>query len=106
MSLILLVALQIAILFLLPLWWATAILSFLWTLFRLPKGRQTALFFFAAGLLSWGGTALYYQLAGKGLLSEQMAEMFHLPTPLLLLLTAVLGGLLSMLGGLVPTSKK
>ncbi len=105
MALILLAALQIAALFLLPIWWSTAALSFLWAVFRLPKGRPTALFFFLAGLLSWGGAALYYHLAGKGLLTKQMAEVFHLPTPLLLLLTAVLGGLLSMLSGLVPPAK-
>ena len=94
---------QVAALLWIPLWWSGLLISFLWALSPLPKGFGTGkselLFFFLAGVLSWGLTALWFHLRNEGLLTAQMGELFHLPAAALLLITALLGGVLSMLGG-------
>ncbi|HHJ50265.1 MAG TPA: hypothetical protein ENJ88_05090 [Phaeodactylibacter sp.] len=94
---------QAAALLWVPLWWSGLLISFLWALSPLPKalgpGKNSLLFFFLAGALSWGLMALWFHLRNQGLLTVQMGELFHLPATALLLITALLGGVLSMLGG-------
>lgn len=59
---------------------------------------------FLALFLLWGGQALYIHFANDGILSTRIAEMLGVGSPyLVILITGVLGGLVSGLAALTGT---
>jgi hypothetical protein len=53
------------------------------------------------GMLLWGGLAVWADAANAGILSARIAAVFGASVGMLKLITAVLGGLLAGLGGLL-----
>ncbi len=81
-------------------WWATgglAMLTALWI--KIKPGLSFWAGFLAVALL-WGGYAAWLSWANEGILAARMGALFGLSGGLLLLVTALIGGLLGGLGAL------
>lgn len=85
--------------FLLP-WYVCAIVAFIIVLWLGKTGWNSFLqCFFATGLL-WLFYAVYLHFQGGGILTSRISAMMNLPGMVLLLLTALIGGIVGGLGGL------
>lgn len=86
-------------------WWFIAIIAAI-VCFLVPARSFPAFFYgFLAGILLWGGLALEKDWANNHLLSIQIGKLFNGVSPIvLILITAVLGGLISGLGALTGSS--
>lgn len=81
--------------------WSLALAGFIVAMFVGGKGRIAFLYGALAGCLLWGGYALSIDLANEGLLSSQFGKLFGgLGRPVMLLITTLIGGLLSGLGAM------
>ena len=88
-------------------WWSIALpgLFFGWW-FNKNAGTSFVLGFLALFLL-WGGQALYIHIANEAILSSRIAEMLQIGSPLLVvLITGVLGGLVSGMATLTGSLMK
>lgn len=82
-------------------WWSIAIPGLVFGWWFNEKAGPSFVFGFLALFILWGGQALYIHLANDGILSTRIAEMLQVGSPLLvILLTGVLGGLVSGLATL------
>lgn len=98
---LLLLVLSIALQWVLP-WWVLAVSSFVLAFWLAQKAGVAFWAGFGGIALGWLGFSLFYHLRNDGLLTSRVATLFTLPHPLLLLLvTALLGGLV---GGLAALS--
>lgn len=80
----------------LPWWIITPVAAILAWLLKLTP-RQAFVASLCAGLLLWGGYALYLD---NGILSSRLGAMMGgLPSALIFLLTSLVGGLLAAMGG-------
>ncbi|MFQ5652198.1 MAG: hypothetical protein ACE5IY_19895 [bacterium] len=83
-------------------WWSVALAAFLVGGWRGKGGWQTWIDGFAGIALLWLGSATWIHWQSGGILTRRVGEMLHLPAPfLVLILTAVLGG---VVGGLAAVS--
>src|SRR4030095_6373350 len=84
-------------------WWSMMIVSFLLALFLGRKGGQAFLAgFFGCGIV-WLMMALFIQLATGDLLTNRIADLFTLPSPMLLFIVtffvaAIAGGMAALTG--------
>jgi hypothetical protein len=87
--------------YLLP-WWAVAIVIFLVTLFMGKTSGRTFLSGFAAVFISWAVLALFKTIPNDNLLAKKVAVLFPLGGNwvLLLLITAIIGGLVGGMSAL------
>lgn len=82
-------------------WWSIAIPGLVLGYQFKPKNRAAFGWGFLALFLLWGGQALYIHFANEGILSSRIAEMLGVGSPyLVILVTAVLGGIVSGLATL------
>lgn len=82
-------------------WWSIALPGLILGYLLKPKPLAAFGLGFAALFLLWGGQALYIHIANAGILSTRIAGLLHLGQPLLVvLLTGVIGGLVSGLAAL------
>ncbi|HBX67591.1 MAG TPA: hypothetical protein DEG32_16070, partial [Balneolaceae bacterium] len=96
MLLTILVLISAFILNLLLPWWGIVIPGLVFGYYFNEKGLTSFGLGFLALFLLWGGQALYIHIANDGILSTRIAEMLQVGSPLLVvLITGVLGGLLS-----------
>ncbi|MEP1152419.1 MAG: hypothetical protein ABJH08_11885 [Balneola sp.] len=90
-------------------WWGIAITGLVLGFQMKPKSGKAFGIGFLALFLLWGGQALYTHLVNDGILSTRIAEMLGVGSPLLVvLITGVLGGLISglaVLSGSLLTNK-
>lgn len=101
MLFILIALLSFVLQFFLP-WWIIAVVAFgiaAW------KGRSTKDAFFsgfAAIVLVWTAKSLFTHIQTEGILTDRIATLFNLPSPVLLIIvTALVGGLV---GGIAALS--
>lgn len=92
-------------------WWGIAITGLILGFQLKPKSGTAFGYGFLALFLLWGGQALYIHFANDGILSTRIAEMLGVGSPyLVVLITGVLGGLVSGLavlsGGLLNYKNK
>lgn len=77
-------------------WWGIAITGLILGFQMKPKPGAAFGYGFLALFLLWGGQALYIHFANDGILSTRIAEMLGVGSPyLVVLITGVLGGLVS-----------
>ena len=77
-------------------WWGIAITGLILGFQMKPKSGVAFGYGFLALFLLWGGQALYIHFANDGILSTRIAEMLGVGSPyLVVLITGVLGGLVS-----------
>lgn len=82
-------------------WWSIAIPGLIFGYWFNHKALPSFYWGFLALFLLWGGQALYIHLANDGILSSRIAEMLSVGSPILVvLITGILGGLLSGLATL------
>lgn len=82
-------------------WWTIAIVCFAVGLTFLDKGTEAALIGFVSVFLIWGVMAIYKSFQNNFVLLDRMSELLPVHNPwLLLLATAVLGGLIGMLSAM------
>src|SRR5687768_10092064 len=94
---LLLLILSFALQWVLP-WWILVILAFALAFWLANKAGSAFWAGFLGISMGWLGLSLFYHIHNDGLLTSRVATLFTLPQPwLLLLVTALLGGLL---GGL------
>lgn len=90
-------------------WWGIAITGLVLGFQMKPKSGKAFGIGFLALFLLWGCQALYTHLVNDGILSTRIAEMLGVGSPLLVvLITGVLGGLISglaVLSGSLLTNK-
>jgi len=82
-------------------WWSVAIPGLIFGYLFSQKAFSSFGWGFLALFLLWGGQALYTHLANDGILTSRIAEMLSLGSPILIvLITGILGGLVSGLAAL------
>lgn len=82
-------------------WWIVVVLAGLLAMLIKLKPTTSFLAGFLGVALLWGGYATYLDVLNEGVLSSRIGEMFGgLNSVLLILATAIFGGLLGGLGGL------
>ncbi|MTI87631.1 MAG: hypothetical protein FH748_06645 [Balneolaceae bacterium] len=82
-------------------WWSIAIPGLIFGYVFNKKGRASFGWGFLALFLLWGGQAFYIHIANDGVLSSRIAEMLNAGSPFaVILVTAVVGGLVSGLAAL------
>ena len=82
-------------------WWSIAIPGLILGYQFNPKSGAAFGWGFLALFLLWGGQALYIHFANDGILSTRIAEMLGVGSPyLVILITGILGGLVSGLATL------
>lgn len=82
-------------------WWSIAIPGLIFGYLLNEKPAASFGWGFLALFLLWGGHALYIHFANDGILSSRIAEMLSVGSPLLVvLITGILGGLVSGLAAL------
>ncbi|MGV3586075.1 MAG: hypothetical protein ACO1OF_03645 [Adhaeribacter sp.] len=97
---LLLLVLSFALQWVLP-WWILAVVAFVLAFWLAKKGNGAFLAGFGAIFLGWLGLSLFFHLRNDGILTSRVATLFTLPQPwLLLLVTAVVGGLVGGLAAL------
>lgn len=82
-------------------WWTSAIVGFL-AVILYQKDLSGSAFWIPgiAGALAWIALTAWQDLANEQILSEKMAQLFHLPSPYLLwLLEGLIGFITTGLGG-------
>ena len=88
-------------------WWGIAITGLILGFQLKPKSGTAFGYGFLALFLLWGGQALYIHFANGGILSTRIAEMLGVGSPILVvLITGILGGLVSGLAVLSGTLLK
>ncbi len=88
-------------------WWSIAIPGLILGYQFNPKAGAAFGWGFLALFLLWGGQALYIHFANDGILSTRIAEMLGVGSPyLVILITGILGGLVSGLATLTGTLLK
>ncbi len=92
-------------------WWSIAIPGLIFGYIFNKKAFTSFGWGFLALFLLWGGQALYIHIANDGILSTRIAEMLSVGSPILvILITAILGGMVSGLatltGSLANLSEK
>ncbi|WP_295651382.1 hypothetical protein [uncultured Mucilaginibacter sp.] len=86
--------------FVLP-WWTIAIISFLMALFIAKTSRHAFWSGFVAIFIVWIVVALFKSVPNDHILAKRVAAVFHLPHWILLLLvTALIGGLVAGMSAL------
>ena len=82
-------------------WWTVSVVPFLVFIWRpLPSFRAFLISFIAIALL-WFAYGLYLHISSDGAMSNRIAQIFSLPNGILLLLvTALVGGLAGGFSGL------
>lgn len=86
-------------------WWSIAIPGLIFGYMFKQKGLASFAWGFLALFLLWGGQALYIHFANDGILSTRIATMLGVGSPyLVILITGVLGGLVSGLATLTGSS--
>lgn len=89
------------------LWWSIAIPGLILGYQFNPKAGAAFGWGFLALFLLWGGQALYIHFANDSILSTRIAEMLGVGSPyLVILITGILGGLVSGLATLTGTLLK
>ena len=87
--------------FFLP-WWIIAVVAFGVALWKASSGGNAFLSGFLAIVLVWTVMAGFIHIHTEGILSNKIAALFYLPSPLLLIIiTAFIGGLV---GGMAALS--
>ncbi len=82
-------------------WWILVVVSFVLAFWLAHKAGAAFLAGFGGIALGWLGLSLFYHLRNDGLLTSRVATLFTLPQPwLLLLVTAIVGGLVGGLAAL------
>lgn len=82
-------------------WWSIAIPGLILGYLFEPKTVKAFGFGFLALFILWGGQAWYIHIANGGILTSRIAEMMGISTPfLMILITGVIGGLVSGLATL------
>lgn len=82
-------------------WYGIVLAGACWGLLATGRGRWTIAAVFAGAALLWGGYAAWLDLANQSLLSERIGTLFGgLPAVLLVLLSALTGGLYAACGAL------
>lgn len=82
-------------------WWSIAFPGLLFGYLYKKKGLTSFGLGFLAVFLLWGGQALYIHFANDGILSTRIATMLGIGSPyLVILITGVIGGLVSGLATL------
>lgn len=88
-------------------WWSIAIPGLAFGYYFNQKALPSFGWGFLALFLLWGGQALYIHLANDAILSSRIAEMLSVGSPLLVvLITGILGGLVSGLATLTGSLVK
>lgn len=85
--------------FFLP-WWVIAPVAFGLAFWQAKSGWHAFGSGFGGTALVWLGASLFTHLRTEGILTGRVAELFSLPSPLLLLVTALIGGLTGGLAAL------
>lgn len=81
-------------------WWSMPIVALIVCAFMGHEAKTTVIHPFLAGFTLWGGIALWQFINHKGTFFDQVAQLLFLPKGwMLLIITALLGGLLACLGG-------
>ena len=81
-------------------WWSMPMIALLVSAIMGKDVKPSLLHPFLAGFTLWGGVALWRFLQYEGTFFDQVAQLLFLPKGwVLLLVTALLGGLLACLGG-------
>jgi len=95
-------------------WWWPAVVGVVLGFWKAGRHSRTFTFSALGSGLAWGVVATFYQLGNHGLLAGKVAAIFHVPSggygSLLILVTAMLGGLTAGFGtllgrGLAPRYK-
>lgn len=82
-------------------WWSVLLPGLFWGALLGSSGRSAFGWGFAGIGILWLLQTLYVHIANNGILTGRIADMFSLPSPLLLvLLTAVIGGIIGGCSGL------
>lgn len=81
-------------------WWIIALIALVAS-FLAGLGHLTSfLVCFTAGIMSWGGLAWYFDIQNASLLSTKIGALFNgLNSFMLIVITGLIGGLLSGVGG-------
>ncbi|MFP8489762.1 hypothetical protein ACKGJO_11800 [Gracilimonas sp. Q87] len=88
-------------------WWSIAIPGLIFGYIFNKKALSSFAWGFLALFLLWGGQALYIHVANDGILSSRIAEILSVGSPILVvLITAILGGLVSGLATLTGSLVK
>lgn len=88
-------------------WWSIAIPGLIFGYVFNQKALPSFGWGFLALFLLWGGQALYIHFANNAILSSRIAEMLSVGSPLIVvLITAVIGGLVSGLATLTGSLVK
>ncbi len=92
--------LSLIVSFVLP-WWIVAIISFLAALFIAKSSAHAFWSAFVAIFIVWVVMALFKSIPNDNILATRVSHLFHLPHWLLLLLvTAIIGGLVAGMSAL------
>jgi hypothetical protein len=85
-------------------WWSMAVAALVICSFKAKSAGHAFRHSFAAIFLLWGAVALYQTLSNKNILAKRVGEMFMLASEnnwiLLVLITALIGGLAAAVSGL------
>lgn len=81
--------------------WTLAVAAFIVAMFVGGKGISSFLYGMIAGCILWGGYALFLDIANEGILSNLFGNLLNgIGRPALLLVTTLIGGILSGLGAM------
>lgn len=85
-------------------WWALLIPAFILGVALFVKNIPAFLTGFAAGFTAWGLQVLYIDIANQSILSARIAELLGVGQSwIVILLTALIGGIIGALGTLLGT---
>jgi hypothetical protein len=97
----LVIALGLVVQLFYPFWGLVVSAFVIGLLYLTPTGPRAFLAGLIGGLILWGGMAYYQQLPNDGQLTQQIADLMEIGNKWILLLgTALLGGILAGLGSM------
>lgn len=100
MLFLIILILSLAIAYFLP-WWAAAIIAFLAALYWGKTAGQAFVSGFLGLFVTWMALALAKSIPNNNVLAARVSHLFHLPNWILLLLvTAIIGGLVGGMAAL------
>jgi hypothetical protein len=86
--------------FIIPVWWLYAGIAFMIALIFKLSEKSGFITLFLGGILLWGGMALSIQLQTESTIAFEVSNLFGIGSGfLLMVLTALIGGIVSGLGG-------
>ena len=88
----------------LPYWWMVVVIAFVLALLFKQGMGKSALITFTTVFIVWLALALFINMGNESILSTRMGELFNIGSIGIMIVSALIGGIASMLGALTGAS--